>query len=147
MLVHLAKCPSARNRFSYPGEMTQQGISDKLGVRRGYVASELIRLRDSGHVDVEVKRVAGARKRRKVYFLTDAGRAVAKNLAEQHIVNPRSDGEDARSYLLDLDEEYVRAVGDPGPAPASMDSSPIITRGEDGSRRAPSPVEPRSSCG
>jgi len=58
LLVHLAECPSARNRFSYTGEMTQQGISEKLGVSRGYVAIELQKLRDSGHVDVELKRVA-----------------------------------------------------------------------------------------
>ncbi len=71
-------------------QMTQHRISEKLGVSRAYVARDLRRLHDCGHVAFKVARVAEARKKRKVYVITEAGKAEAGRIAEmKNVMSPR----------------------------------------------------------
>ncbi len=82
MLVLLSDYPPLHKTEIHPREMTQHGISEKLGVSRPHVAKELKRLREHGQVDFTVVRVATEKKKRKAYSLTQTGKEVAVRLAE-----------------------------------------------------------------
>lgn len=83
MLLHLAPYYSLEDPYIFPPEMTQEGISEELGASRSYVARELKKLHECGHVRSSLARVAGAKKRMRVYCLTSTGLAEAGRLAEE----------------------------------------------------------------
>ncbi len=82
ILVHLGSYVRFVDAFECPRETTQEGISRALGISRAHAALELKRLKGSSRVEERMAHVAGARTRRKVYFLTSAGVTLSRALKD-----------------------------------------------------------------
>ena len=82
VLVHLSWYLRYSDAFECPRETTQDGIAAALGISRAHAALELKRLKTSARVEERMAHVAGARSRRKVYFLTPAGAGAARALRD-----------------------------------------------------------------
>ena len=82
VLVHLSWYLRYSDAFECPRETTQDGIAGALGISRAHAALELKRLKTSVRVEERMAHVAGARSRRKVYFLTPAGAGAARALRD-----------------------------------------------------------------
>lgn len=89
--MNLARFASLQDPCVFPREMTQGGIAEELGVTRGYVAQELKRLMESGHVVYIKGRVAECNRRMKVYIPTAVGVKEAERLARavKDAISPR----------------------------------------------------------
>jgi DNA-binding MarR family transcriptional regulator len=73
--------PPLRPEEVAPFGMTQTGLAERLGRPQGAFARVLQRLEASGVVASDLRHVAGANRRQKVYQLTPRGREIARNLA------------------------------------------------------------------
>jgi len=82
ILVHLGSFLRFSDAFECPRDTTQEGISRALGISRAHAALELKRLKASAKVEERMAHVAGARTRRKVYFLTSSGAALGRALRD-----------------------------------------------------------------
>jgi len=82
ILVHLTGFLRFLDAYECPAETTQDGIADALRISRAHAALELKRLKDSGRVEERMSHVAGARTRRKVYFLLPAGQEIARRMRD-----------------------------------------------------------------
>src|SRR5213594_1556143 len=82
ILVHLSWYLRFSDAFECPRETTQEGIAKALGISRAHAALELKRLKGSSRAEERMSHVAGARTRRKVYFLTPAGAGAARALRD-----------------------------------------------------------------
>jgi tetratricopeptide (TPR) repeat protein/DNA-binding MarR family transcriptional regulator len=82
ILVHLSGFLRFLDAYECPADTTQDGIAEALRISRAHTALELKRLRDSGRVEERMAHVAGARTRRKVYFLLPAGQEVARRMRD-----------------------------------------------------------------
>ena len=88
ILVHLSWYLRFSDAFECPRETTQDGIAEALGISRAHAALELKRLKASAKVEERMAHVAGARSRRKVYFLTPSGAGASRALREHARVKP-----------------------------------------------------------
>lgn len=66
-----------------PPSVTQLGISAKIGVRQSDISLAAKKLRERGQIQESSAKIHGARKRQKVFSLTEAGKAEAERLAER----------------------------------------------------------------
>lgn len=82
VLVHLSSFSRYADAYEYPGDVTQDGIAEALGISRAHAALELKRLKDSGKIEERVAHVAKARTRRKVYVLAPSGLEIARRMRE-----------------------------------------------------------------
>src|SRR5439155_1969466 len=82
ILVHLSWYLRYSDAFECPRETTQDGIADALRISRAHAALELKRLRAASKAEERMAHVAGARSRRKVYFLTPSGAGDARALRD-----------------------------------------------------------------
>ncbi|MGQ0798055.1 MAG: tetratricopeptide repeat protein [Methanobacteriota archaeon] len=82
VLVHLSSFARYADAYEYPGDVTQDGIAEALGISRAHAALELKRLKDAGRIEERVAHVAKARTRRKVYVLAPAGLEIARRMRE-----------------------------------------------------------------
>jgi len=82
LIVHLSRYSRFQDDLVCPREMTQHGISEKLGISREHVAAELWELKKKEYVKSDTKHVPKARTRRKVFFLTPVGELFARKLKE-----------------------------------------------------------------
>ncbi len=124
IVLHLSQYSRHRESFQCPEEVTQRGISDKLGISRAHAAIELKRLKEMGEVDERVAHVTKAKTRRKVYFLNLRGENRAREMRDYakekkvRIVDPTGefeivDGQMAINVLktdLNLDEARAYEV-------------------------------------
>ena len=88
ILVHLSWYLRFSDAFECPRETTQDGIAEGLGISRAHAALELKRLKTSAKVEERMAHVAGARSRRKVYFLTPAGAGASRALRDHARAKP-----------------------------------------------------------
>ncbi len=124
IVLHLSQYTRHRESFQCPPEVTQKGISDRLGISRAHAAIELKRLKEMGEVDERVAHVTKAKTRRKVYFLNLRGENRAREMRDYakdkkvKMVDPAGefevvDGQKAISVLkaeLNLDEARAYEV-------------------------------------
>ncbi len=82
ILVHLSGFLRYADAYECPADMTQDGIGAALGISRAHAALELKRLRDLGKIEERMAHVAGARTRRKVYFILPGGQEAARRMRE-----------------------------------------------------------------
>lgn len=82
LLVHLSCFSRYNGQYVCPPEMTQDGMSQKLGISRAHAALELKRMRERNHVEYRLTHVVKAKTRRKVYQLTQTGELMANELKE-----------------------------------------------------------------
>ncbi len=85
VLVHLLDYPDYEERVLVPSELTQRGIADVVGARRSHVSMTLSSLVEDGYVLEQGKRVEGAPRRLKAYFLTPRGYAQAVKLKDAYL--------------------------------------------------------------
>jgi tetratricopeptide (TPR) repeat protein/DNA-binding MarR family transcriptional regulator len=78
-LLEYARCSP---EDSVPMELTQAGISRSLGVRRSHISISLDAALGRGTVEEHLSRVRGEKRRRKCYFLTVAGKDMARRIKE-----------------------------------------------------------------
>ena len=96
ILVHLLPYSRSLDRFHAPKEVTQEGIADGVGIRLNHVPRATKLMLKEEDISQEMGRVSGVSRRRKVYFLTEAGTMKAIKL---------------RDGLLDLDVELIGKDG------------------------------------
>jgi adenylate kinase family enzyme/DNA-binding MarR family transcriptional regulator len=82
IVLHLSQYTRQRESFQCPEDVTQKGISTKLGISRAHAAIELKRLKEMGEVDERVAHVTKAKTRRKVYFLNLRGENRAREMRD-----------------------------------------------------------------
>ena len=78
VLEHVSKYPREQLEFSAPWELTQDGISDAVGITRAHVALVLKNLVARGQVESYLAHVRGCGRRRKVYRVTHSGYRVTR---------------------------------------------------------------------
>ncbi len=113
ILVHLGSFLRFSDAFECPRETTQEGIARALGISRAHAALELKRLKASAKVEERMAHVAGARTRRKVYFLTSNGAALGRALRDHARAKTvlLSDGPERREARGDEAIESLKARG------------------------------------
>jgi predicted ATPase len=73
ILLLLSEFRRYEKDYRVPEELSQDGIAEIVGMRRGNVARELIKLRNRGFVTERLVHFEGSRRRKKGYFLTGSG--------------------------------------------------------------------------
>lgn len=82
-MVHLSCYSRYRDEYVCPLEMTQDGMSQRLGISRAHAALELKRLKGRNQVEYRLAHVVKAKTRRKVYELTPAGERIANEVKDE----------------------------------------------------------------
>ncbi len=80
ILFHLLQYTKYLDSFDVPIDITQDGIAAALRISRAHVALELKKLKNAGEVKERLSHVKRGRTKRKVYFLTMAGEARARQI-------------------------------------------------------------------
>ena len=83
LLVHLSCYSRYKDEYVCPMEMTQDGMSQRLGISRAHAALELKRLKGRNQVEYRLAHVVKAKTRRKVYELTPAGERIADEVKDK----------------------------------------------------------------
>ncbi len=82
ILYHLGNYIKFEDKFEVPFDMTQDGISQACGISRAHAAIELKKLREAGTIEERLSHVKRGKSRRKVYFLTQAGKPKAHEVQQ-----------------------------------------------------------------
>ena len=77
ILYHLSNYVKYEDKYEVPFDVTQDGISQAISISRAHAAIELKKLRTAGAIDERLSHVRKGKSRRKAYFLTTSGKAVA----------------------------------------------------------------------
>jgi len=94
ILFHLGNYIKYEDKFEVPFDVTQDGISQSCNISRAHAAIELKKLREAGIVEERLSHVRRGRARRKVYFLTQAGKPKARDVQQyvrQNGLSPKVD--------------------------------------------------------
>ncbi|MEM2869446.1 MAG: tetratricopeptide repeat protein [Thermoplasmata archaeon] len=110
ILVHLLRFSRPPNEFEAPWGTTQYGIAEAIGTGQDHVSRAVRRLVQKGLASETKRRVDGVQERRKVYFLTPAGEAVAIALKERAEGIPVKVTESGVERLIPL-RELARLLG------------------------------------
>ena len=71
--VHLLGHHHRSHEYVLPQDISQTGIAESVGVQRGHASVALISLKKKDLVEERISRVHESNRRKKVYFLTEAG--------------------------------------------------------------------------
>ncbi len=82
IVLHLAQYSKHLNDFDAPFEVSQDGIGEALRISRAHAAIELKKLKEAGTVTERIAHIRAGPVKRKVYFLSEAGEAKARNLKD-----------------------------------------------------------------
>ncbi|MBN1678040.1 MAG: hypothetical protein JW880_05825 [Candidatus Thermoplasmatota archaeon] len=82
ILFHLGNYVKYEDKFEVPFDVTQDGISQACSISRAHAAIELKKLRESGIIEEHLSHVRRGKSRRKVYFLTQAGKPKARDVQQ-----------------------------------------------------------------
>lgn len=82
ILFHLSRYLKAEEKYEVPFDVTQDGIAQSCGISRAHAAIELKKLREADLLLEKLSHVKRAKSRRKVYFLTQNGKAKASKIVE-----------------------------------------------------------------
>jgi len=102
ILLHLLSYPKPRDSFDVPAEVTQDGIAASINIRRSHVPRSISQLIKEGLIEEIISHIHGGERRRKAYFLTQKGYALATELKEK---------------LMNTTVRYVKPNGIPSSAP------------------------------
>jgi len=83
ILLFLSEFSNKRELWDVPSEVTQKGISARLGILENNVSRALKRLSGDGLIDPELKHIKGERRRQKAYFLSGKGESIVSSLKER----------------------------------------------------------------
>ncbi len=117
ILYHLSAYVKFEDKYESPFDVTQDGISQACSISRAHAAIELKKLKAAAIVDERLSHVRRGKSRRKVYFLTMAGKtkasAVMQYVKEYGIV-PHVD---ASKVSPELTVTKMRSVRRSSPVP------------------------------
>jgi len=82
ILYHLFQYIKSEDKYEVPFDVTQDGIAQSCGISRAHAAIELKKLREGEQIVEKLSHVRRAKSRRKVYFLTQDGKAKASKIVE-----------------------------------------------------------------
>jgi hypothetical protein len=71
--LHLLEHAKFSDEYSVPPEVTQSGISERVGIHLKHLSQYLKPLLEAGHVEERTAHVTGKKQRQKVYNLTSVG--------------------------------------------------------------------------
>jgi len=84
ILFHLNGYIKFEDKYEVPFDITQDGISQACSISRAHAAIELKKLKASGVIEEKLSHVRRGKARRKVYFLSMAGKSKASKIV-QHV--------------------------------------------------------------
>jgi hypothetical protein len=93
--LHLLEHAKFSDEYSVPPEVTQSGISERVGIHLKHLSQYLKPLLEAGHVEERTAHVTGKKQRQKVYNLTSVGWVDAskvKDLRQREAPGGRADG-------------------------------------------------------
>jgi len=73
ILLHVLNFSKFENHFEIPFALSQEGISQAIGIRRDNIPRALKRLKEEDLIFEKVVRIEGVARKRKAYFLTQKG--------------------------------------------------------------------------
>jgi len=112
-MLHLLEMQKYRDEADVPMGASQEGIAQRLGVQVHSVSRALASLQQEGLVSDRLAHVRGAPKRRRAYFLTEAGMKAAQAVKADISTKPVVLEHDGVSVELPFDEA-ARRVGAAG---------------------------------
>ncbi len=84
ILIHLLRhYPAYLDVFNAPMELAQEGIAEAIGINRTHIPRSMKKLMKRGFIKEVSRHVPGARRKRKVYFLTPEGAEVGGNISSR----------------------------------------------------------------
>ena len=95
ILYHLFQYIKSEDKYEVPFDITQDGIAQSCGISRAHAAIELKKLREGEQIIEKLSHVRRAKSRRKVYFLSQEGKAKATKIVEHVKVEKVETGVDA----------------------------------------------------
>jgi len=121
ILLHLERHSRYKGDYIVPLDITQEGISNIMGVRQNQVSRAIKELREDGLVHERGAHVAGIERRRKVYFPTDRGgesvRAIWEDIRSSPVTVRLATGEirevpfgEAGSLVADSRDDFLRLL-------------------------------------
>ena len=90
ILFHLNGYVKFEDKYEVPFDITQDGISQACSISRAHAAIELKKLKATGILEEKLSHVKRGKARRKVYFLTMAGKSRGAKIA-QHVQDNKID--------------------------------------------------------
>ena len=121
ILFHLSAYTKYEDKYESPFDVTQDGISQACCISRAHAAIELKKLKATGIVDERLSHVRRGKSRRKVYFLTMAGKSRAANVVQYVRDNNIVPMVDASKVSPELTMSRMRATRRSSPAPVIKD--------------------------
>ncbi len=82
ILFHLQQYTRYLESYDVPIDISQDGIAAALRISRAHAALELKKLKNAGEVKERLSHIKRGRTKRKVYFLTPAGEARAREIKQ-----------------------------------------------------------------
>ncbi len=108
ILFHLGNYVRFEDKYEVPFDVTQDGISQSCTISRAHAAIELKKLKSTGIVEEKLSHVRRGKSRRKVYFLTPAGKAKSAKVSQYVKDNGIKPMVDASKISPELSSSRVR---------------------------------------
>jgi DNA-binding MarR family transcriptional regulator len=106
VILHLYEFIPFEEDFEAPGDITQAGIARGVGIERKHVPRAVKKLMSENLVETRVSHVKGGRQRKKVYYLTFEGKALARriweSLAKKSVIIREDDGREKETSFSEL---------------------------------------------
>jgi hypothetical protein len=141
--LHLLEHAKFSDEYSVPPEVTQSGISERVGIHLKHLSQYLKPLLEAGHVEERTAHVTGKKQRQKVYNLTSVGWVDASKVKDLVMGSPinymTASGRLREGVLTEVMERYsqgrrimevLSAIGDDG----VMDLGALVAREAEGER-------------
>ncbi|MBN1389091.1 MAG: hypothetical protein JXA22_00445 [Candidatus Thermoplasmatota archaeon] len=105
-IIHLMEFIPNEDEFEAPEGATQAGIARGIGIERKHIPRAVNKLITDNILDTKVSHVKGGRQRKKVYFLTFEGKALARriweNLSKKRVLLRDETGNDKEITFSEL---------------------------------------------
>lgn len=106
VILHLYEYIPYEEDFEAPDAITQAGIARGVGIERKHVPRAVKKLISENLVETRVSHVKGGRQRKKVYYLTFEGKALARriweSLSKKIVIIREADGTERSSSFSEL---------------------------------------------
>lgn len=125
--LHLLEYTKFSDEYSVPPEITQSGISERVGIRLKHLSQYLKPLLEGGQVEERIAHVTGRKQRLKVYDLTSVGWVDASKVKDlvmgSHVSYMTASGKLREGVVTEVMERYTKgrrimevlsAIGDDG---------------------------------
>ncbi len=130
LLVHLLEMDRHKDDADVPPGASQDGIAKRLNIGVHTVSRALSSVTDEGLVSERLSHVRGAPKRRKVYFLTEAGLKAAQALKADLLSRRVVLEHEGRAQEMSLEDAIKRIASITGSTPGLLELVDIASAGD-----------------